>query len=172
MAAANTTLKLMSHDDKILEVSRSLASRSVTIRHLLEDLDDANEDPIPIPNVDFITLEKVVLYLQAHKDDPPMTEEQQQQEERGQPLIGFDAKFVDLKTADGKPDVATLFRLILAANFLDIKPLLDLTCKAVALLIKGKKDEEVRTLFGISTPFTKEEEDEVRKTNPWCDDKA
>jgi S-phase kinase-associated protein 1 len=59
-----------------------------------------------------------------------------------------------------------------AANFLDIKPLLDLTCKAVAHLIRGKSNEDIRLLFGITTEFTKEEEDKVRKENPWCDDKA
>ena len=31
-----------------------------------------------------------------------------------------------------------LFELILAANFMDIKPLLDLTCATVASMIKGK----------------------------------
>lgn len=34
-------------------------------------------------------------------------------------------------------DDETLFNLILAANYLDIKPLLDLTCKSVADEIKG-----------------------------------
>ncbi len=43
-----------------------------------------------------------------------------------------------------KVDQATLFDLILAANYLNIKSLLDLTCQTVAQMIKGKTPE-VRT---------------------------
>lgn len=42
----------------------------------------------------------------------------------------FDKEFV-------KVDQPMLFDLILAANYLDIRPLLDLTCKTVADMIKG-----------------------------------
>ena len=39
-----------------------------------------------------------------------------------------------------------LFELILAANYLDIKSLLDLTCAKVASMIKGKNTEEIRIM--------------------------
>lgn len=48
-----------------------------------------------------------------------------------------------------------------AANFLDIKPLLNLTCGAVANMIKGKTPEEIRVTFNIENDFTREEEDQV-----------
>ena len=43
----------------------------------------------------------------------------------------WDADYVDI-------DQELLFELILAANYMDIKPLLDLTCAKVASLIKGR----------------------------------
>ena len=43
--------------------------------------------------------------------------------------------------------VQVLFELILAANYLDIKSLLDLTCAKVASMIKGKNTEEIRKQY-------------------------
>ena len=63
-----------------------------------------------------------------------------------------------------------LFELILAANFMDIKPLLDLTCATVASMIKGKTPEEIRKTFNIVNDFTPEEEAQVREENKWCEE--
>ncbi|KAH0504238.1 S-phase kinase-associated protein 1 [Microtus ochrogaster] len=65
-----------------------------------------------------------------------------------------------------KVDQGTLFELILAANYLDIKGLLDVTCKTVANMIK-----EIRTTFNIKNDFTEEEEAQVRKENQWSEEK-
>jgi S-phase kinase-associated protein 1 len=63
-----------------------------------------------------------------------------------------------------------LFELILAANYMDIKPLLDLTCATVASMIKGKSPEEIRKTFNIVNDFTPEEEAQVRDENKWCEE--
>ena len=46
-------------------------------------------------------------------------------------------------------DQETLFHLILAANYLDIKGLLHVACGKVAEMMKGKKPEEIRKTFNI-----------------------
>ena len=43
----------------------------------------------------------------------------------------------------------TLFRLIVAANYLDIKGLLHVTCGKVSDMLKGKTPEEIRKTFNI-----------------------
>jgi len=48
-----------------------------------------------------------------------------------------------------------------AANYLDIKGLLDVTCKTVANMIKGKSPEEIRKTFNIKNDFTPAEEEQV-----------
>lgn len=67
-------------------------------------------------------------------------------------------------------DQEVLFELILAANYMDVKPLLDLTCASVASMIKGKTPEEIRKHFNIINDFTPDEEEKVREENRWCED--
>jgi S-phase kinase-associated protein 1 len=70
-----------------------------------------------------------------------------------------------------KIDQGTLFELILASNYLDIKGLLNVTCKSVANMMKGKTPEEIRKTFNITNDFSPEEEEQVRKENEWCEEK-
>ena len=55
-----------------------------------------------------------------------------------------------------------------AANYLNIKELLNLTCQTVADMIKGKTPEQIRKTFNIKNDFTPEEEEEVRRENAWA----
>ena len=65
-----------------------------------------------------------------------------------------------------------LFELILAANYMDIKSLLDLTCAKVASMIKGKSPEQIRILFNITNDFSPEEEEAVREENKWAEQES
>lgn len=77
-------------------------------------------------------------------------------------LAEWDRKFVDDLTQDA------LYDLIKAANFLDIKGLLEATCQKVADMIKGKTPAQIRSIFHIANDFTEEEEAEIRKERPWA----
>ncbi|KYN95077.1 suppressor of kinetochore protein 1, putative, partial [Plasmodium reichenowi] len=67
-------------------------------------------------------------------------------------------------------DKETLYELIEASNYLDIKPLLDLTCGKIASMMKDKTTEEIRAEFDIVNDFTREEEKQIREENRWCGD--
>jgi hypothetical protein len=60
----------------------------------------------------------------------------------------FNKEFVNV-------DNSELFELILAANFLNIRNLLEITCQAVADQIRGKNPEQIRERFGIEVCITK-----------------
>nr|CCG34080.1 SCF ubiquitin ligase [uncultured eukaryote] len=159
------TIKLQSSDEQEFEVDRGVAEMSVTIKNMLEDMEGVGSDTaIPLPNVTGKILAKVIEYCKYHKANPTPVSEEKKDEKRTDDIIPWDLEFC-------KVDQATLFELILAANYLDIKPLLDLTCKTVANMIKGKTPEEIRKTFNIKNDFTPEEEEQVRKENEWCEER-
>ena len=55
-----------------------------------------------------------------------------------------------------------------AANFLNIKSLLDLVCQTVADMIKNKSPQQIREIFNIKNDFSPEEEEAIRKDNEWA----
>ena len=159
-------IKLQNSDSEIFEVDVEIAKMSETIKTLLEDscLDDDDEEPIPLPDVNAAILRKVIEWSIHHKDDPPPAADEENREKRTEDIEPYDQEFL-------KVDQGTLFELILAANYLDIKGLLDVTCKTVANMIKGKTPEEIRKTFNIKDEFTAEEEEKVRKENEWYEEK-
>ncbi|XP_043712708.1 SKP1-like protein 1B [Telopea speciosissima] len=148
------TVTLKSSDGETFDVDKAVALESQTIKHMIED--DCADNGIPLPNVTGKILAKVIEYCKKHVETPNPNDTNVDEQ-----LKSWDAEFV-------KVDQATLFDLILAANYLNIKSLLDLTCQTVADMIKGKTPEEIRKTFNIKNDFTPEEEEEVRRENQWA----
>uniref|UniRef100_A0A2P2MHL7 SKP1-like protein n=1 Tax=Rhizophora mucronata TaxID=61149 RepID=A0A2P2MHL7_RHIMU len=150
-------ITLRSSDGETFEVDEAVALESQTIKHMIED--DCADNGIPLPNVTSKILSKVIEYCKKHVEAPKSDDRNASSAD--DELKSWDAEFV-------KVDQATLFDLILAANYLHIKSLLDLTCQTVADMIKGKTPEEIRKTFNIKNDFTPEEEEEVRRENQWA----
>ena len=96
-----------------------------------EDGEDTISE-LPLPNVKSQVLQKVIEFCEHHLSEP-MTEIEKplKSQVMADVVQKWYADFVDLEQV-------LLFELILAANYMDIKPLLDLTCATVASMIKGK----------------------------------
>ena len=118
-----------------------------------------------MPNVSGRILAKVIEYCVEHVKADAKKEDNK--EDAGKNTkVDDDVKAWDTEFC--KVDQGTLFELILAANYLNMKPLLDLTCLTVANMIKGKTPDEIRATFNIENDFTPEEEEEVRRENQWA----
>ncbi|XVE94523.1 hypothetical protein REPUB_Repub02eG0016000 [Reevesia pubescens] len=156
MSSTGRKITLKSSDGENFEVDEAVALESQTIKHMIED--DCADNGIPLPNVTSKILSKVIEYCKKHVEEPKADDRSTSVDDE---LKSWDADFV-------KVDQATLFDLILAANYLNIKSLLDLTCQTVADMIKGKTPEEIRKTFNIKNDFTPEEEEEVRRENQWA----
>ena len=115
-------------------------------------MDDNEGEEIPLANVKRPILEKVIEFCVHSIDHAPP--------EIDKPLVSTDmasvtdpwhAEYINL-------DQEVLFELIMASNYLDIKPLLELACAKVATMIKNKSVPEIRKFFNIENDFSPEEE--------------
>ncbi|KAG9157594.1 hypothetical protein Leryth_023896 [Lithospermum erythrorhizon] len=138
---------LKSSDGEAFEVDEGVAVQCQTIKRIIEDDCVDTTTVIPLANVTGNILSKVIEYCKKHATDDEVK--------------AFDEEFVKL-------DHPTLFDLIMAANYLDIKSLLDLTCLKVADMIKDYSPEEVRKVFNIENDFTPEEEAAIRNEHSWA----
>jgi len=158
----NEELVLVSQDNEKFPCPKKVALMSELVKTMAEG--DKDEKEIPLPNVKAVVLEKVTHYMKYHVDNPAKEiEKPLKSANMAEVVAGWDADFVDV-------DQELLFELILAANYMDIKSLLDLTCAKVASMIKGKTPEQIRKTFNIQNDFTPDEEEAVRAENKWAEE--
>ncbi|KAJ2888451.1 E3 ubiquitin ligase complex SCF subunit scon-3 [Coemansia aciculifera] len=154
---------LQSSDGKEFTVDIAVAKQSKLISNLIEDIGESDE-AIPLPNVAAKVLEKVIEYCEYHVDDPaPIPDDLDEIPKRSDDIEPRDENFM-------KVDQELLFEILLAANYMDIKPLLELGCKTVANMIRNKTAQEIRTMFNIVDDFSPEEREQIKKENEWAED--
>lgn len=127
------------------KVPRQITRCSVLLRHLLDDLD--NVEHTPLPNVNSSILALIIEYMTL---DSSATEGDDRWQDQ----------FI-LRNQD------QLFEIIAAANYLDIKPLVDAGCKKVAGMLVGRTPQELGLLFG-QQPISEEEEESIRRNTQWA----
>jgi len=166
-ATDDATVTLCSQEGQKFEVKKSIIKQSELVLTMIDDDDNDDDDAtqeIPLPNVREEVLKKVIEFCEYHATNDFPDIEKPLKSSNMQEVVGeWDAKYVEV-------DMEFLFELILAANYMDIKSLLDLTCAKVASMIKGKTPEEIRQTFNIVNDFTPEEEKQVREENKWCEE--
>jgi len=160
--AEEKVLKLVSQEGEKIEVPKRIAVQSELVKTMSEG--DKEENEIPVPNVKSAILRKVIDYMKYHVDNPAREIEKPLKSANMSEVVSqWDADFVDI-------DQEVLFELILAANYMDVKPLLDLCCARVASMIKGKTPEQIRRTFNIVNDFTPEEEAAIIAENKWAEE--
>ncbi|XP_062227702.1 SKP1-like protein 1 [Phragmites australis] len=163
-----TTITIISSDNEAFEVLEAAASMSLTIRHLIED--GCADGGIPLPNVTAGILAKVLEYCSKHVAAVAASSEAGSSSnaadaaaapEKEEDLASFDKAFIDVEQD-------TLYDLLMAANYLEVKGLLDLACQKVADMIKGKTPDAIRQTFKIKNDFSPEQEEKIREENQWA----
>ena len=145
--SSGSTVTLISADGDTFVVDADVTRMSATIAAIVEDA--GASEPIPLPNVNAHILAKVVEYLTYHASVAKAagTSASPDQAETAR----WTSEFMAM-------DLGTLFEVILAANYLNVKDLLELACTTVANTVKDKSPEEIREAFGLKNDVTPEEE--------------
>lgn len=153
-------ITLVSSDGEKFTISEKAARRSQLIKGIIDDYPDDPE--VPLHNVKSHILQKIILYLEYYKENEPREIERPLPSNNYSECVdAWDYQFIDL-------ELDLIFEIILASNYMDIKPLMELASSKVASIIKGKSPEEIRKTFNIQNDFTPEEEAQIREENQWC----
>ncbi|KAH7825399.1 SKP1-like protein 1A [Monocercomonoides exilis] len=145
-------IKITTGDGKTLEVAREVAMMCGSIQRAAEFA--SSDDTIDFPNIKSAELSRIFEYCEYHN------RANHSEGVNEADVKAFDANFV-------KMDKGLLFAVVVAANFLDIKPLLDLCCAAIANSLKGKTPEEIRREYNIENDLTPEDEEEIKAESAW-----
>ncbi|AES92616.1 SCF ubiquitin ligase, SKP1 component [Medicago truncatula] len=141
--SSTNKITLKSSDGKTFEVYEDVALESQTIKHMIKK-NSGSDNEIVILNVKGKILTKVIEYCKKHVEEV---------KKRVDDLKAWDAEFMK------QVDQDTLNDLLLAAIYLNIKELLDLTCPAI---VEARRRDTLRSLYLDVCPNI----DESKEVNP------
>ena len=155
-------IPLLAADGQKILVTEEIIRKSVTLANMIDELGlDDLESAIPLYDVDFPTLAKIIEYCTHYKDVGPPANDEEKRARRTSKISDWDAKFINVEQE-------ILFKILLASNYLDIKDLIDLCGKTIALQIKGKSPEQLCQQFGIKNDLTEKEKKQIREDYDRC----
>jgi S-phase kinase-associated protein 1 len=176
---------LKSSDGTLFVTTLKCIKTSETISEMFENIggDVENIGVIPLQNVDSPTLELVIKWIEHHKDAPQPSSEEIK-DKTADTIDQWDENFLEIdldqlyslvsrchSTYRGNFTGLFLLSQITAANYLNIPQLLWLTTRKIAMMIKNKSPQDIRTLFNIENDWTPQELENVQKENQWCEEK-
>lgn len=133
-----------------IDVPVGVAMLSGLVSNALEEEDEVEEgsslQTIPIMGVRFEVLQKVEEYCHHFVNSPMQKIEV--------PFYSFDIKdIVGEWYANYITNITRgmLFELMAAAHYMDIKPLVELTCIPISMIIQGMSSDEICLLFNLES---------------------
>uniref|UniRef100_A0A1I7V0A2 Skp1-related protein n=1 Tax=Caenorhabditis tropicalis TaxID=1561998 RepID=A0A1I7V0A2_9PELO len=143
---------LISSDGEEFRADGHSIKQSKVLGLAAKNLESA-DTPIQVEKVKGDTMRRVLEWCENHRDDGPYVSK------CGPALRLPHWDFRWLKDLDNQQ----LFDLITATNDLQMRQLMDYSCKTVANMAKGKNPEQLRQIFGI---MSDEEEAELALHEP------
>jgi S-phase kinase-associated protein 1 len=156
-------IKVTSKDGKEFTISKKAAELSVLLKSTMQDFE--GDVVVPLSEMDDKTTARVVEYLEKFNGEMPQEIEKPLKSAVMKEVTDeWSANFVDALPLEDLVDITV------AANFMEIQPLLDLTCAKIASMCKDKTEEEIFQTFGVTETFTEEEKAKIREENKWIEE--
>ena len=179
---------LKSNDEKEYQVDYDIAVYSITIQNVIAEFKDETScidiGAIPLPNVSSFAIENIITWITYHYenndfvkykveketikeciDNPDITTHNHGMYERFQrikrPISEWDQEFFSNFTFDQNVE------LLLAANYLDIKMMINTISKYIASIWRSKSIQEIKSFHGFDREFTPLEIANVEEKYPW-----
>ncbi|KAL7563811.1 hypothetical protein ACA910_019544 [Epithemia clementina (nom. ined.)] len=178
-------ITLVSKDEAKFLISKTAAEWSEFVRDAINDIDSDDDDDdddtatattvsttmkeVHCLNVMGPCLEKVVEFLLHHH-----------QTERFRTIIlplrelTFDENMKQTLYRDfiNQMDIDMVYQVLAAANYMNIRPLLELTCLRVTFELSDKSAEEIQELLDLPTNLTPEEQAKEYESYAWIFDES
>jgi len=146
---------------------------------MLEDLgveanneEDEVKEVLPLPNIYSEVLRKVIDWCEQHKNDPEPEEESKDGERKQKQILkfeGWDEEFMSLINYINEQGQSILYEIIIAANYLHIQGLIDITTMEVARKMENKTPEQISELFKLENDLeindNETKDDDTMETN-------
>ena len=168
------TLNITTADGGNFKVDWDVSRQSQTIRTMLDDLgieeEGDGEDTIPLANEEITgpVFKKALVWMEKNRGKPDAKDDEEEDELKPKEFVNWNQldawqkEYIDIPVSD-------MFPLLITGNFLEIKGLVKLMVKAVALQIQGKSVEDIRKTFDIEDPkWTPEELQKLKEENAWA----
>ena len=152
----NYLINLISSESYMIPIEIKAAKKSNFINNFINDFPNEN---ITFNTINFPTLKKVAEYLEHYKDSEPKEIRQPLPKKEFKDCVDmWDYDYINISNEN-------VLEIMLAANFMDIKPLLELTCAKIASVIKGKSTKEIQDLLNIESDCSDDEENSSNDTD-------
>lgn len=150
------TFTLTSKDGESFEITEKASKLSTLITTAISGNQDDTDVPLPAVNGSILAL--IVQYLNYHATSPVpennLPEKLKSNVFADNVESKWDVTFIE-ETVMNNKDTAkeTLYDLIKASNYMEIKPLLHLGCAKVASMIKGKSLDKIKDILSPETEY-------------------
>ena len=126
-----SVLKLQSSEGEIIQVDCDLVKQMLTIQTMIDDLGDQDDDGvIPIPNVNSEVLHKIISWTQKYKEETDK-----------ESLLMWQQEYFH------NEGVTKILEIILGADYLDVKSLMNESCRSILTKDDGKDLDEALEHF-------------------------